>query len=158
MTLPLLNEIYEVEKSERPILVVEDSDIDFEAMNRLFQKSDIRNPIHRCADGDQALDFLFSRGAYAGDKAVARPGMVLLDLNLPGTDGWEVLRQMKTSPDLRRIPVLVVTGSRHPDDVHHAYDEGASTYICKPEDAAEYAPLIEMIRHYWLGNRFVHLA
>lgn len=148
----------EVIQNDTPILVVEDSDIDYEAMSRLFRQARLPNPVHRCLDGDEAIEFLQQEGRYSARKGSPRPGMVLLDLNLPGTDGWEVLRRMKNTPELRRIPVLIITGSAHPQDVHNAYDSGAATYLCKPEEASEYGPLFDLIRHYWFGNRFVHLA
>src|SRR3954451_24716995 len=83
----------------QPILLVEDSPEDFETTQRAFRRSGLKNPILRCADGDEALDFLFRRGTHAD---APRPGVVLLDLNLPGTDGREVLSEIKASDDLKQ--------------------------------------------------------
>ncbi|TDI41658.1 MAG: response regulator [Acidobacteria bacterium] len=83
------------------ILLVEDSPEDKEAIIRAFRKAGVDNSIHWCPDGDSALDYLNHRGEYADASKAPRPGIVLLDLNLPGTDGGEVLREIKTSPDLR---------------------------------------------------------
>jgi len=80
------------------ILIVEDSDDDFFATERAFKKSGLRNPIKRCVTGDQALDYLYHRGEFSGLETVRSPGIILLDLNLPGTDGREVLHVLKSDP------------------------------------------------------------
>src|SRR5262250_2498869 len=95
----------------QPILLVEDSPEDFEATERAFRKSGLKNPIHRCVDGDEALDYLYRRGRYANPARSPRPGIVLLDLNLPGTDGREVLEAVKKDDVLKQIPVIVLTTS-----------------------------------------------
>lgn len=145
-------------KDDLPILVVEDSDADFEAMSRLFNSSHFANPVFRCSNGDDALDFLFHRGRFQNEAQAPRPGMIFLDLNLPGTDGFGVLSQIKASPELRSIPVLVISGSAHPDDIQLAYYVGASTYLSKPADVKEFGPMIEVVREYWLGNKFLYLT
>ena len=86
------------------ILIVEDSDDDFFATERAFKKSGLRNPIKRCVTGDQALDYLYHRGEFAALDTVRSPGIILLDLNLPGTDGREVLHVLKSDPTRRKIP------------------------------------------------------
>src|SRR3954454_21049656 len=85
----------------QPILLVEDSPEDFETTERAFRRSGLKNPIYRCADGDEALDFLHRRGQYADPHKSPRPGVILLDLNLPGTDGREVLSDIKNDPSLK---------------------------------------------------------
>ena len=106
----------------QPILLVEDSPEDFETTQRAFRRSGLKNPIFRCSDGDDALDFLFRRGSYAD---VPRPGVILLDLNLPGTDGREVLAEIKADPQLRQIPVIVLTTSSDDRDISACYSAGA---------------------------------
>ena len=81
-------------RQNQPILIVEDSPEDYEATVRAFKKSGLANPIFHCKDGDEALDFLFNRGEYADPAKAPRPGIILLDLNLPGTDGREVLSEI----------------------------------------------------------------
>ena len=103
----------------QPILLVEDSPEDFETTRRAFRKAGLKNPILHCPDGDTALDFLFRRGAHAD---APRPGLVLLDLNLPGTDGREVLQEMKRDEELRCIPVIVLTTSSDERDVQMALE------------------------------------
>ncbi|HEV7519056.1 MAG TPA: response regulator, partial [Thermoanaerobaculia bacterium] len=116
----------------QPILLVEDSPEDYEATERAFRKSGLKNPIHRCTDGDEALDYLFRRGAYADPARSPRPGIVLLDLNLPGTDGREVLETVKADDSLKQIPVIVLTTSADERDVQACYLAGANSYIQKP--------------------------
>ena len=133
----------------QPILLVEDSPEDFETTERAFRKSGLRNPIFRCSDGDDALDYLHRRGAYADPEKSPRPGVILLDLNLPGTDGREVLSEIKADPALKQIPVVVLTTSRDERDVDACYKAGASSYIQKPVDLDGFIKAIERLNGYW---------
>jgi len=130
----------------QPILLVEDSPEDFETTERAFRKSGLKNPIVRCSDGDEALDFLFRRGRFAD---APRPGVILLDLNLPGTDGREVLAEIKADPSLKQIPVIVLTTSNDDRDVQACYGAGASSYIQKPVDLDGFMRAIERLNDYW---------
>ena len=130
----------------QPILLVEDSPEDYETTQRALRRSGLKNPIYRCADGDEALDFLFRRGAHAG---APRPGVVLLDLNLPGTDGREVLSEIKSDPELKQIPVIVLTTSSDDGDVAACYRAGANSYIQKPVDLDGFMAAIERLNGYW---------
>jgi two-component system response regulator len=134
------------ESPNQPILLVEDSPEDFETTKRAFRRSGLKNPILHCADGDEALDFLFRRGGYA---EAPRPGVVLLDLNLPGTDGREVLAEIKADSQLRQIPVIVLTTSSDERDVEACYSAGASSYIQKPVDLDGFMRAIERLNDYW---------
>ena len=98
----------------RPILIVEDSDEDFEATLWALRKSSVEVSISRCRDGEQALDYLEHRGKFAETKEVELPALILLDLNLPRTDGREVLEHIKASARLRKVPVVVITTSANP--------------------------------------------
>lgn len=133
----------------QPILLVEDSPEDFETTERAFRKSGLRNPIFRCSDGDEALDYLHRRGPYADPAKSPRPGVILLDLNLPGTDGREVLSEIKADPSLKQIPVVVLTTSRDERDVDACYKAGASSYIQKPVDLDGFIKAIERLNGYW---------
>jgi CheY-like chemotaxis protein len=133
----------------QPILLVEDSPEDFETTKRAFQRSGLRNPLMRCADGDEALDYLFRRGNYADPATSPRPGVILLDLNLPGTDGREVLSEIKANPQVQQIPVVVLTTSRDDRDVEACYRAGASSYIQKPVDLEGFIRAIEKLNGYW---------
>jgi CheY-like chemotaxis protein len=130
----------------QPILLVEDSPEDFETAERAFRRSGLKNPIIRCADGDEALELLFRRGRFAD---APRPGVVLLDLNLPGTDGREVLAEIKAAPQLKHIPVIVLTTSSDDRDVQACYQAGASSYIQKPVDLEGFMRAIERLNDYW---------
>jgi len=128
---------------------VEDSPEDFETTERAFRRSGLRNPIVRCADGDEALDYLYRRDQYADPAKSPRPGVILLDLNLPGTDGREVLSEIKSDPVLKQIPVVVLTTSRDDRDVDACYRAGASSYIQKPVDLEGFIRAIERLNGYW---------
>jgi two-component system response regulator len=138
--------MYLSEPPTQPILLVEDSPEDFETTQRAFRKSGLNNPILRCADGDEALDFLFRRGAHVN---APRPGVILLDLNLPGTDGREVLTEIKSDPDLKQIPVIVLTTSSDERDVKACYGAGANSYVQKPVDVNGFMRAIERLNGYW---------
>jgi two-component system response regulator len=135
-----------LEGPHQPILLVEDSPEDCETTERAFRRSGLKNPIHHCADGDEALDFLLRRGKHA---EAPRPGVVLLDLNLPGTDGREVLTEIKSHPDLKQIPVIVLTTSSDDRDVSACYKAGANSYIQKPVDLEGFMRAIERLNDYW---------
>ncbi|HYU35888.1 MAG TPA: response regulator [Thermoanaerobaculia bacterium] len=133
----------------QPILLVEDSPEDYEATVRAFDRSGLKNPIVRCEDGDSALDYLHRRGSYAAPDAAPRPGVILLDLNLPGTDGREVLQEIKRDEQLRQIPVIVLTTSTDERDVEACYQAGANSYIQKPVDMDGFIRAIERLNGYW---------
>lgn len=133
----------------QPILLVEDSPEDFETTQRAFRRSGLKNPIFRCSDGDEALDFLHRRGGFADPDKAPRPGVILLDLNLPGTDGREVLADIKADPSLQQIPVIVLTTSSDDRDIDACYRAGASSYIQKPVDLEGFMKAIERLNDYW---------
>ena len=134
------------------ILVVEDSDEHFEAIRRAFKKTGIANPVHRCCDGDETLDYLFRRGAYAEPASAPRPAVMLLDLNLPGTDGREVLDSLKADEDLRVLPVVVLSTSSNPCDIELCYRTGASGYIIKPVRFDDFLKTVENLKSYWFDT------
>ncbi|AFY56716.1 response regulator containing a CheY-like receiver domain and an HTH DNA-binding domain [Rivularia sp. PCC 7116] len=138
-----------VEKSYLPLLLVEDSDEDFEAFGRFIKKSAITNPIYRCIDGEDALDFLYHQGDYEDIKKAPRPSIILLDLNLPGTDGREVLEQIKQDEKLRTIPVIVFTTSSNPKDIKTCYSFGVNSYILKPMNLQKSKEVMRYILDYW---------
>lgn len=133
----------------QPILLVEDSPEDFEATVRAFRKSGLKNVLIRCEDGDQALDYLHRRGEYTDPASSPRPGVILLDLNLPGTDGRQVLSEVKTNESLRDIPVVVLTTSADERDITACYRAGANSYIQKPVDIDGFMKAIERLNGYW---------
>jgi len=134
---------------KQPLLVIEDSDEDFAALNRMIFKTDIPNSIYRCEDGEEALDFLYHEGEYSDRLLAPRPALIVLDLNLPGTDGREVLAALKKDRDLQMIPVIILSTSSNPKDVTACYRQGVSGYIVKPMDIKLLERLVKNFLHYW---------
>jgi CheY-like chemotaxis protein len=137
-----------VSNQTQPLLVIEDSDEDFAAFERVIRKSSLFQ-IYRCTDGDDALDFLRQAGDYTDTANAPRPGMILLDLNLPGTDGREVLEEIKQDALLKMIPVVVFTTSDNPRDVAGCYQCGANGYVVKPIDLKKLTKTVQVIVDYW---------
>ncbi len=133
----------------QPILIVEDSREDCETTVRAFRKAGVANSIYVCEDGDEALDYLYGRGKYANGADAPRPGVILLDLNLPGTDGREVLATLKADDNLKRIPVIVLTTSSDERDIENCYAAGANSYIQKPLSLDGYFSAIQRLKEYW---------
>lgn len=121
----------EMSMAHQHILIVEDSPADYDVTYRALRKAGLANPIHRCETGDEALDFLFRQGVYAEEGKALRPGIILLDLNLPGTDGSEVLAKIKQTEDLRSILVIILTTSIDERDIERCYQAGANSYVQK---------------------------
>ena len=138
-----------IESPQQPILLVEDSPEDVETTRRALRRSGLHNPIHVCTTGDEALDYLFRRGAYAEPASSPRPGIVLLDLNLPGTDGRQVLEEVKGDADLCQVPIVVLTTSNDDRDVTACYRAGANSYIQKPVDIEGFVKAIGRLNGYW---------
>jgi CheY-like chemotaxis protein len=131
------------------LLVVEDSDEDFEAFGRIITSLSFASPIYRCTDGDDALDFLYKTGKYADAISAPRPRIILLDLNLPGVDGREILNQIKQDNALKTIPVVVFTTSSNPKDIESCYQQGVNGYIIKPINANKLVRSIQIFIDYW---------
>jgi CheY-like chemotaxis protein len=135
--------------SPEPILLVEDSPEDYEAAVRSFTKAGVSNTIRHCQDGDEALDYLFHRGIYSDPVSAPRPAVILLDLNLPGTDGREVLAKIKKDDSIKNIPVIVLTTSTDKRDIEACYNDGANSFIQKPVDLPKFIEAIQRLSEYW---------
>ena len=129
------------------ILSVEDSPIDFEIIMRSLKKAGFEAPIHHCENGDSALDFLFAQKAKG--HAACLPTIVLLDLNLPGTDGREVLRTIKSDDVLKSIPVVILSTSNNDNDVEYCLSHGADKYFMKPISPDNFVHTIHEIKILW---------
>lgn len=136
--------------STHTLLVVEDSDIDFETLMRVLKKLSYQYQIYRVEDGDEALDFLYHQGKYTNKKKAPTPSLILLDLNLPGTDGREVIEQVKQNRSLKMIPVIVFTTSSSPQDIEFCYQHGANSYVLKPIQTEAFAESVNGILAFWL--------
>jgi CheY-like chemotaxis protein len=136
---------------DRTLLIVEDSPEDLEATLRALRKTGREHPIVHCADGDEALDYLHGRGRHANEVVAPRPALVLLDLNLPGTDGRDVLAEIKSHPNLRALPVVVFTTSGDARDVDACYRAGANAYVQKPVRVDELVTTLQRALDFWFG-------
>jgi two-component system, chemotaxis family, response regulator Rcp1 len=129
------------------ILLVEDNPADVRLTEEAFREGKIHNTLVVARDGVEAMDFLYRRGKYAD---AVRPDLILLDLNLPRKDGREVLAEIKADPDLRRIPVVVLTTSRAEMDIVRSYNLHANCYVVKPVDLDQFIGIIQSIESFWL--------
>jgi CheY-like chemotaxis protein len=111
----------------------------------------VANKIKHVPDGEEALDYLFRRASYTDPKKSPRPHVIFLDLRLPKVDGLEVLTEIKTSDELRRIPVVVLTTSETEGDVSTAYDNHVNSYLVKPVDFDKFTKLMNDLGFYWLS-------
>lgn len=109
----------------------------------------MHNGIRHCQNGDEALDYLFRRNQFADPETSPRPGIILLDLNMPGTDGREVLAEIKKDVDLRTIPVIVLTTSTDERDIEACYAAGANSYVQKPVGLEGFMQAIQRLHDYW---------
>lgn len=136
------------------ILLVEDNDEDHVAFERALAHADAQRPVHRCHSGDEALAFL-ERCDAAGGGPTRLPAIIVLDLNMPGSDGREVLRRLKRDPRFRAIPIVIVTTSSNPRDVIACYNDGANSYIVKSIDFARFGRDMRLLIEYWFEASLV---
>jgi chemotaxis family two-component system response regulator Rcp1 len=134
------------------ILLVEDNPADVKIAQRALRESGVAVELIVVQDGQEAVDYLLRQGCYAQDKDWRGPDLILLDLNLPGMDGREVLRRIRSTPGLGPVPVVVLTTSRRQEDVQAMYAAGANTYIEKPHDFARFVGVLQTIQRYWLDT------
>lgn len=130
------------------ILLVEDNPADIQIMRAALEGSRGTNLLYAAKRGKEALDFLRRKGSFNGAK---RPDLILLDLNMPGMGGLEVLAELKSDPDLRSIPTVMLTSSAAETDVARAYEHQASGYIVKPVDLDDFIAVIGGIENFWTG-------
>ena len=133
------------------ILLVEDRRMDVELTLDAFREAQLKDTVHVAWNGEQALDYLFGRNEFADRQRYPMPDLVLLDLKLPGIDGQEVLRQVKSTPGLKRLPVVVLTSSREDRDRLACYDHGANSFLVKPIDFNGFMDTVREVHAYWLG-------
>ncbi len=129
------------------ILLVEDNEGDIILTLEAFEECKIKTEISVAKNGQEALDFMFKRGAFTDVK---RPDLILLDINLPIFNGHEVLQQIKTDLNLKKIPVIMLTTSSNQKDISEAYEHHCNSYIKKPLDISEFLSLVLKIEEFWL--------
>lgn len=130
------------------ILLVEDNPTDAELAMHALKKGGLTNHIDWVKDGEEALDFLFHRGAYAGKNGL--PRVVLLDLRLPKLSGIEVLREIRSSPVTQALPVVVLTSSKEERDLIEAYELGVNSFVSKPVEFKDFTDTVKELGMYWL--------
>jgi CheY-like chemotaxis protein len=135
---------------EKTILLIEDNNSDIELAKRALARVHVLNALVVATDGQEALDYLFGVGAYAGRDPSVLPALTLLDLKLPKVSGLEVLRRIRTEKTTRRMPVVILSSSREEQDVAAGYDLGSNSYIRKPLDFKCFVEGIEHLAAYWL--------
>jgi len=133
------------------ILLVEDNRMDIELTLDAFREARLLNTIHVASNGQAALDYVFGRGQYADRDTYPMPNLILLDLKLPGIDGFQVLRQIKETPRLKRLPVVILTSSKEEGDRALSYDIGANSYLVKPVSFEGFLGVVRQIEGYWLS-------
>jgi CheY-like chemotaxis protein len=132
------------------ILLIEDSDEDYTAFERAMRGAAVGVSLQRCTRGDTALEYLHRQGRFAAPEQAPRPVLVLLDLNLPGTDGRDLLATIKTDTRLQSIPIVIVTTSHNPRDVEWCYQHGANAYQVKALDYTQFRDDMRLLVEYWL--------
>jgi CheY-like chemotaxis protein len=131
------------------ILLADDDEEDRQLAQDALAESRLPNDLHTVQNGEEMMDYLHHRNAYADPATSPRPGLILLDLAMPRKNGQEALREIKDDPDLRRIPVIVMTTSSAEEDVCRSYDLGASSYVTKPVSFTGLVDVIKGIGRYW---------
>jgi two-component system response regulator len=132
------------------ILFVEDSRDDAMLTMRALSKSGFTNKLHHVKDGSEALDFLYCEGIYTGRNSKSLPRLILLDLKMPKVSGMQVLEKVKSDPDLKSIPVVILTSSSEDPDIAKCYALGANSYIVKPVESDNFFNAIKEIGLYWM--------
>jgi len=136
--------------SEKLILLVEDSERDEELEIRALRKNGIRNEVVVAHDGQEALDYLFAEGSYAGRVNAELPTVVLLDLKLPKIDGLDVLRRIRADERTKLVPIVILTSSNEERDRIEGYELGANSFVGKPIGLTEFSEAVRQLGLYWL--------
>ncbi len=138
------------ERKSVVILVADDDEEDCMLIKDAFKEGLLMNGLRFVGDGEELMDYLHRRGKYKDPSTSPRPGIILLDLNMPRKDGRESLKEIKSDPDLKGIPVVILTTSREEEDVLRSYNLGANSYITKPVTFAGLVSAIKALGKYWL--------
>ncbi|HOZ30399.1 MAG TPA: response regulator [Bacteroidales bacterium] len=133
------------------ILLVEDNQMDVILTLDAFREAKINNKVNVARNGQEALDYLFGEGKFADRDVFPLPSIILLDLKMPGIDGFEVLNQIKSTEGLKRIPVIILTSSKDEGDRALSYDIGANSYLLKPVSYEGFIEVVKKIDDYWFS-------
>lgn len=131
------------------ILLVEDNEDHVELTLRALKNNNIINEIYVVKNGQEALDFIYHQGEYEDAEKYPRPGLILLDIHLPKVNGFEVLETLKKDPDVKSIPIIMLTTSSRDEEIAKSYADGANSYVTKPVDFGEFMKKIKDLKLYW---------
>jgi CheY-like chemotaxis protein len=131
------------------ILLADDDPDDRKLTHDAFMENRLANDFHAVEDGEELLDYLHRRGKFTSLRGEPLPGLILLDLNMPRKDGREALKEIKADPELRRIPIVVLTTSKAEEDIVRTYDLGVNSYVTKPVTFKSLVELIKVLGNYW---------
>jgi len=131
------------------VLMAEDNEHDIVATKRAWKKHYIANPLYIVNDGEECLDFLREKGKYSEPGSAPRPGILLLDINMPKMDGLAVLKEIREDEDLRRLPVIILTTSKAEEDRLKGYDLGVNAYVVKPVGFESFSEAVRTISLFW---------
>lgn len=132
------------------ILMADDDADDRRLTKEALEESRLANGIRFVEDGEELMDYLRHKGKYASAQEYPRPGLILLDLNMPRYDGRAALKEIKNDPDLRQIPIVILTTSKADEDVYRSYDLGVNSYIVKPVTFEALVDILQTIEKYWI--------
>lgn len=133
------------------VILMADDDADDRLLTQdAMTDARVINDLHFVTNGEELMDYLYRRGRYADMATSPRPGLILLDLNMPKKDGREALQEIKADPNLRRIPVVILTTSEAEEDVYRSYDLGANSFITKPVTFESLVELMRVMGRYWI--------
>ncbi|MBA4156820.1 MAG: response regulator [Gemmatimonadetes bacterium] len=134
------------------VILIADDDADDRMLAReALEEARLANTLYFVEDGEELMDYLLRRGRYMDPASSPRPGLILLDLNMPRKDGREALSEIKADPELRRIPVVILTTSKAEEDIFRTYDVGANSFITKPVTFEGLVEIIRALGHYWFS-------
>jgi two-component system, response regulator len=131
------------------ILMADDDEDDVLLTQKALQKGKLLNKLYSVRDGEELLDYLFHRGEYSDEAAAPRPGLILLDLNMPKKDGREALKEIKSQAELKDIPVVVFTTSKAEEDIYRSYKLGVNSFITKPVTFEALLEVMQLLGKYW---------
>lgn len=131
------------------ILMADDDEDDRFMAKEALEEARLANDLHFVVDGVELMDYLHKRGKFSGNSSAPRPGLILLDLNMPRKDGREALREIKSDPDLKQIPIVVLTTSKADEDIYRSYNLGVNSYITKPVSFEGLVEVMKALSMYW---------
>ncbi len=132
------------------ILLVEDNKMDIVLTLDAFREAHLSNEIHVVHNGEEALQYLFGENKFADRKTYPLPNLILLDLKMPGIDGFEVLKRVKNTREIKRIPIIILTSSKEEGDLTMGYDLGANSYLVKPVSFEGFLDVVRKVTDYWI--------